>query len=83
MTQDAHVKLIAELLWKKQHSTGRLFTGKLCANLRDKLVKWYVWSIALYYGAETWTLRKVDQEQLEVLNCGAGEGWRRSVGWIM
>jgi hypothetical protein len=31
--------------------------------LRKKLVKCYVWSIALY-GAETWTLRAVDQKQL-------------------
>ena len=34
-----------------------LFTGKLDLNLRKKLVKWYVWSMALY-GAETWTLRE-------------------------
>jgi len=27
-------------------------------------VKWYIWSIALY-GAETWTLRVIDQKHLE------------------
>jgi hypothetical protein len=32
--------------------------------LRKKLVKCYNWSIALY-GAETWTLRKLDQKYLE------------------
>jgi hypothetical protein len=32
-----------------------LFTSKLDLNLRKKLVKCYIWSIALY-GAETWTL---------------------------
>jgi hypothetical protein len=32
--------------------------------LRKKLVKCYNWSIALY-GAETWTLRAVDQKHLE------------------
>jgi hypothetical protein len=37
-----------------------LFTGELTLNLRKKLVKCYIWSIASY-GAETWTLRKVDQ----------------------
>ena len=26
------------------------------------------------------TLRKVDQKYLEILKCGAGEGWRRSFG---
>ena len=33
-----------------------LFTRKLDLNLRKKLVKCYVWSMAVY-GAETWTLR--------------------------
>jgi hypothetical protein len=32
--------------------------------LRKKLVKYYVWSIALY-GAETWKLRAVDQKHME------------------
>jgi hypothetical protein len=41
-----------------------LFTGTLDLELRKKLVKCYVWSIALY-GAETWTLRAVDQKHLE------------------
>jgi formylmethanofuran dehydrogenase subunit E-like metal-binding protein len=41
-----------------------LFTSKLYLNLRKKLVKCYILSIALY-GAETWTLRKVDQKYLE------------------
>jgi len=51
-------------------------------NLRKKLVKFYVWCMAVY-GAETWTLRAKDQKRLEVLKCGAGEGWRRSLGPIM
>ena len=106
-----------------------LFTSKLDLNLRKKLVKCYIRSMALY-GAETWTLRAVDRKYLEsfemwcwrrmekiswtdhvrneevlftvneqrnilheirkrkantwkVLKCGAGEGWRRSVGPIM
>jgi hypothetical protein len=41
-----------------------LFTSTLDLELRKKLVKCYVWSIALY-GAETWTLRAVDQKRLE------------------
>ena len=56
-----------------------LFTSTLDLKLRKKLVKCYIWSIALY-GAETWTLRVVDQKRL---GSGAGEGWRRSVGPIM
>jgi len=41
-----------------------LLTSTLDLELRKKLVKWYIWSIALY-GAETWTLRAVDQKHLE------------------
>ena len=33
-----------------------LFTGTLDLELRKKLVKCYIWSIA-FYGAETWMLR--------------------------
>ena len=40
-----------------------LFTGTLDLELRKKLVKCYIWSIALY-GAETGTVRAVDQKQL-------------------
>ena len=49
-----------------------LFTSTLDLELRKKLVKCYIWSIALY-GAETWTLRAVDQKHLESFKCGAGE----------
>ena len=59
-----------------------LFTTTLFLKLRKKLVKCYILSIALY-GAEMWTLRAVDQEHLKVLKCGAGGGWKRSVGLIM
>jgi hypothetical protein len=41
-----------------------LFTGTLDLELMKMLVKCYIWSIALY-GAETWTLREVDQKHLE------------------
>ena len=38
-----------------------LFTSKVDLNLRKKLVKCYIWSMALYV-AETWTLRAADQK---------------------
>jgi hypothetical protein len=38
-----------------------LFTSTLDLNMRNKLVKCYIWSIAVY-GAETWTIRAVDQK---------------------
>jgi hypothetical protein len=43
---------------KKAH-----FTSRLGLNLRNKLVKCYIWDIALY-GAESWSLRKEDQLDL-------------------
>jgi hypothetical protein len=47
--------------------------------LRKKLVKCYVWSKALY-GAETWTLRAVDQKHLEIFEMWC---WRRmeKISW--
>ena len=41
-----------------------LFTSTLNLKLREKLVKCYIWNIALY-GAETWMLREIDQKHLE------------------
>jgi hypothetical protein len=41
-----------------------LFTSTMDLEMRKKVVKCYVWTIALY-GAETWTLRAVDQKHLE------------------
>jgi hypothetical protein len=48
-------------------------------NLRKKLVKCYIWSIALY-GAETWTLRKIDKKYLESFEMWC---WRRmeKISW--
>ena len=42
-------------------------------------MKCYIWSIALY-GAETWTLRKVDQKYLECFEMWC---WRRmeKISW--
>ena len=56
-----------------------LFTSTLDFELRKKLVKCYIWSIALY-GAETWTLREVDQKDLESFEMWC---WRRmeKISW--
>jgi hypothetical protein len=54
------------------------FHNKNGLNLRKKLVKCYIWSIALY-GAETWTLHKVDQKYLESFEMLC---WRRmEISW--
>jgi len=56
-----------------------LFTRKLDLNLRKKLIKCYIWSMALY-GAETWTLRAADQKYLESFEMWC---WRRleKISW--
>jgi hypothetical protein len=59
-----------------------LFTWKLDLNLRKKLVKWYIWNIGCY-GAETWTLRKVDQKHMESFKMWCWRRWRRSFGKIV
>jgi hypothetical protein len=55
------------------------FTTKLDLHLRKKLVKCYIWSVALC-GAETWTLGKVDQKYLESFEMWC---WRRmeKISW--
>jgi hypothetical protein len=68
------VKLSVRLLWLKLHSTRiGLFTNTFDLELRKKLVKCYIWCIALY-GAETWTLQAVDQKYLESFEMWC---WRR------
>jgi hypothetical protein len=49
---------MAKSAFKKKRT---LFTRTLDLELRKKLVKYHIWSIALY-GAETWTLRAVNQK---------------------
>jgi hypothetical protein len=67
---------MAKAAFKKKKN---LFTSKLDLNLRKKLVKCYIWSIALY-GAEKWTLRKVDRKCLESFEMWC---WRRmeKISW--
>jgi hypothetical protein len=56
-----------------------LFTSKLDMNLRKKVVKYYIWSMALY-GAETWMLQAADQIYLERSEMWC---WRRTqkISW--
>jgi len=56
-----------------------LFTNTLDLELRKKLVKCYIWNIALY-GAENWTLRTADQKHLESFEMWC---WRRmeKISW--
>ena len=75
------MKLKVGLLCLQLHSTKKraLLTSTLDLKLRKKLAKCYIWSVALY-GAETWTLRTVDQKQLESFETWY---WRRmeKISW--
>jgi hypothetical protein len=53
-----------------------LFTSKMDLELRKKLVKCYIWSVALY-GTETWALRAVDQKHLGSFEMWWWWWWRR------
>jgi hypothetical protein len=66
MMEDVIVKLNPGLLCKKYSFNNKrtLFVIKMDLELRKKLVKRYIWGVALY-GAETGTLRAVDQKHLE------------------
>jgi len=57
---------------KKFNRKKPLLTSKLDLNLRNKLIKCYLWSIALY-GADDWTLRKAAQKYPKILKCDAVE----------
>jgi hypothetical protein len=63
--EDVHVKLNPGLPWQNQHSAGRkLFHLQTGLKFKEET------SEALHlehtlHGAETWTLRKVDQKYLE------------------
>ena len=71
--------VMAKAAFKKKKKKKTLFTSKLDLNLRKKLVKCYIWSMALY-GAETWTRRAADQKYLESFEMWC---WRRmeKISW--
>jgi len=55
-------------------------TNKLDRNLMKKTVKCYVWSVALNGGSGS---RPQIKYTWNVVKCGAGERWRRSIGPIV
>jgi hypothetical protein len=58
---------------KEEEKKKTRFTSKFDLNLRQKLVKCYIWGIASY-GSETWTLLKAVQKYLESFEIWC---WRR------
>ena len=60
-----------EVRMEEGSSTFKILTSKI--ELKKKLVRCYVWSIALY-GAESWSLRKLERKYLESFEMWC---WRR------
>jgi hypothetical protein len=73
ITNDVHAKLKSRIAVAKATFNKTTFYRKLDLNLRKERVNCYIWSLALY-GAETLTLRKVDQKYLGLceMRCGRG-----------
>jgi hypothetical protein len=67
---------MAEVVFNKKRA---LFTSKMDLKLRKKLLKCYIWTVAVY-GAETVTVWGVDQKQRESFEMCC---WRRmeKIGW--
>ena len=80
--QAVHATLIQDCHRRRSIQQEDPFHQHVDLNLRKKLIKCYIWCIALC-DAETWTLRKVDRNIWEVFKCGAGEEWRISIGLIV
>lgn len=57
----------------------KILTGPLELRLRKRLLKCLIWNVVLY-GAETWTLRKRDEERLQAFEMWA---WRKleKISW--
>ena len=53
----------AELRWQRKYAREKkkLFTGKMNLELKKRIFKCLVWSIALY-AAETWTLTQIEED---------------------
>ena len=58
----------------------RLLTSTLNLDLKKRIIKCMVWSVALY-GAETWTMTQADRERLEAFEMWI---WRRmlKISWV-
>ena len=66
---------------KEAFNTKRsIFCGPFEKELRKRLMKCFVWSVALY-GAETRTLRRNEQKRLEAFEMWIWEGvkWRDKI----
>lgn len=56
-----------------------LFTSnRISLDTRKALIKNFVWSADLYYGAEAWTIMMTEKAKIEVFEVWC---WRRKISW--
>ena len=83
ITTDAkcHREIRRRIAMGKEAFTKRaeLLRGKLNRNLKKRMIKTLIWSVALY-GSETWTMRKEDIKKIEAFEMWL---WRRmeKISW--
>jgi hypothetical protein len=79
MMQDVTREIKSRVGFAKAASKKKTFCEQIGFNARKKLVKCFIWSIALF-GAEFWTPRKVGWKYLESFEMWCWEGMRK-ISW--
>ena len=57
----------------------KILSSKMNLDLRKRIVKCLVWSVALY-ASETWTISKTAMKRIEAFEMWIWRRWRRSAG---
>jgi len=65
----SRIEMVKKVFMEKK----KLFAGKMNLELKKRIMKCLVWSVALY-AAETWTLKQTDRRRLEAFEMYI---WRR------
>ena len=73
MSCNQEVKMRIAIAKEAFNRRKNVFCGPMDIGLRKRLVKCFVWSVALY-GAETWTLRRNEEKRLEAFEMWT---WRK------
>ena len=77
----ARKRFRAELRWRRKYlRRKKLFTGKMNLELKKRITKCLVWSVALY-AAETWTFSQTDRKTKDAFEMWI---WRRmeKISWL-
>ena len=71
---------IQRVLYKLVHGQNGLFkTRDITLSTKVHLVRAMVFSVVMY-GCESWTIKKVERQRTDALNCGVGEDSWESLG---